>query len=157
MMPQFHLLLSLSLSRERDREGENKRHVVSHYQVASHPSTSLFPPGHFVYLEATPVGLKGDKARMRSSVWKESSAACKLSFWYYISHMSSGTIRVLIKVKRQRMHLFYLADEANWSHLCRKRLDCRNTRRLRELVCLFTVVSPREENNGLFDPARFSH
>lgn len=55
--------------------------------------------GHFVYLEATPVGLKGDKAHMRSSVWKESSATCKLSFWYYISHVSSGTIRVLIKTE----------------------------------------------------------
>lgn len=63
------------------------------------------PSGHFVYLEATPVGLKGDKARMRSSVWKESSATCKLSFWYYISHMSLGTIRVLVKVNSQNMHL----------------------------------------------------
>lgn len=55
--------------------------------------------GHFVSLEPTPVGLKGDKAHMRSSVWKESSAICKLSFWYYISHKASGTIRVLIKVR----------------------------------------------------------
>ncbi|KAG7224989.1 hypothetical protein INR49_014906, partial [Caranx melampygus] len=53
--------------------------------------------GHFVYLEATPVGFKGDKAHIRSSVWKESSAICKLSFWYYISHKASGTIRLLIK------------------------------------------------------------
>ncbi|XP_060950156.1 MAM and LDL-receptor class A domain-containing protein 1 [Limanda limanda] len=53
--------------------------------------------GHFVYLEATPVGLKGDKAHIRSCVWKESSAICKLSFWYYISHKALGTIRVLIK------------------------------------------------------------
>lgn len=36
---------------------------------------------------------------MRSSVWKESSAICKLSFWYYISHKASGRIRVLIKVR----------------------------------------------------------
>uniref|UniRef100_A0AAQ5YMQ9 MAM domain-containing protein n=1 Tax=Amphiprion ocellaris TaxID=80972 RepID=A0AAQ5YMQ9_AMPOC len=55
--------------------------------------------GHFVYLEATPVGLKGDKAHIRSSVWKESSAICKLSFWYYISHKASGTIRLLIKME----------------------------------------------------------
>ncbi|XP_054622204.1 MAM and LDL-receptor class A domain-containing protein 1 isoform X4 [Dunckerocampus dactyliophorus] len=53
--------------------------------------------GHFLYLEATPVGLKGDKAHIRTSVWKESSAICKLSFWYYISHKASGTIRLLIK------------------------------------------------------------
>ncbi|XP_024910376.1 MAM and LDL-receptor class A domain-containing protein 1 isoform X3 [Cynoglossus semilaevis] len=53
--------------------------------------------GHFVYLEATPVGLRGDKVHMRSSVWKESSAICRLTFWYYISHKASGTIRLLIK------------------------------------------------------------
>ncbi|KAM4605935.1 MAM and LDL-receptor class A domain-containing protein 1 [Polymixia lowei] len=55
--------------------------------------------GHFVYLEATPVGLKGDKAHIKSSVWKESSVICKLSFWYYISHKASGTIRLLIKTE----------------------------------------------------------
>lgn len=72
-------------------------------QCLSPSSLSLIslPLGHFVYLEATPVGLKGDKAHIRSSVWKESSAICKLSFWYYISHKASGTIRLLIKV----MHL----------------------------------------------------
>uniref|UniRef100_A0A8C5HM61 MAM and LDL-receptor class A domain-containing protein 1-like n=1 Tax=Gouania willdenowi TaxID=441366 RepID=A0A8C5HM61_GOUWI len=52
--------------------------------------------GHFMYLEATPVGLRGDKAHIRSSVWKESSPICKLSFWYYISHKASGTIRLFI-------------------------------------------------------------
>lgn len=65
------------------------------------PRCCLLSPlslGHFVYLEATPVGLKGDKAHIRSSVWKESSIICKLSFWYYISHVASGTIRLLIKV-----------------------------------------------------------
>ncbi|KAJ8279818.1 hypothetical protein COCON_G00068840 [Conger conger] len=54
--------------------------------------------GHFVYLEATPVGLKGDKAHMRSSVWKESSSTCKLTFWYYISSKAHGVIRLLVKV-----------------------------------------------------------
>ncbi|XP_035268745.1 MAM and LDL-receptor class A domain-containing protein 1 isoform X1 [Anguilla anguilla] len=54
--------------------------------------------GHFVYLEATPVGLKGDKAHMRSSVWKESSVTCKLTFWYYISSKATGAIRLLVKV-----------------------------------------------------------
>ncbi|XP_041817770.1 MAM and LDL-receptor class A domain-containing protein 1 [Chelmon rostratus] len=61
--------------------------------------TWLDESGHFVYLEATPVGLKGDKARIRSSVWKESSAICKLSFWYFISHKATGTIRLLIKTE----------------------------------------------------------
>jgi len=60
-------------------------------------SLSLYT-GHFVYLAATPVGLKGDKAHMRSSVWKESSATCKLAFWYYISEKATGIIRLYIKV-----------------------------------------------------------
>ncbi|XP_037829280.1 MAM and LDL-receptor class A domain-containing protein 1 isoform X2 [Kryptolebias marmoratus] len=62
--------------------------------------------GHFVYLEATPVGLKGDKAHVRSSVWKESSALCKLSFWYYISHKATGTIRLLIKTENNLMEMW---------------------------------------------------
>ncbi|XP_068566038.1 MAM and LDL-receptor class A domain-containing protein 1 isoform X1 [Cebidichthys violaceus] len=61
--------------------------------------TLMDESGHFLYLEAMPVGLKGDKAHIRSSVWKESSAICKLSFWYYISHTASGTIRLLIKTE----------------------------------------------------------
>uniref|UniRef100_A0A8C3AYV8 MAM and LDL receptor class A domain containing 1 n=1 Tax=Cyclopterus lumpus TaxID=8103 RepID=A0A8C3AYV8_CYCLU len=61
--------------------------------------TLLDESGHFFYLEATPVGLKGDKAHIRSSAWKESSAICKLSFWYYISQVASGTIRLLIKTE----------------------------------------------------------
>ncbi|CAN9506358.1 unnamed protein product [Ophioblennius macclurei] len=61
--------------------------------------TLMNESGHFVFLEATPIGLKGDKAHMRSSVLKESSVTCKLSFWYYISHMASGTIRLFIKTE----------------------------------------------------------
>ncbi|XP_068438273.1 MAM and LDL-receptor class A domain-containing protein 1 [Clinocottus analis] len=61
--------------------------------------TLMDESGHFFYLEATPVGLKGDKTHIRSSAWKESSAICKLSFWYYISHVASGTIRLLIKTE----------------------------------------------------------
>ncbi|XP_060920427.1 MAM and LDL-receptor class A domain-containing protein 1 isoform X3 [Labrus mixtus] len=64
-----------------------------------HDHTLMDENGHFIYLEATPVGLKGDKAHISSSVWKESSTLCKLSFWYYISHKSSGTIRLLIKTE----------------------------------------------------------
>uniref|UniRef100_H3APF0 MAM and LDL receptor class A domain containing 1 n=1 Tax=Latimeria chalumnae TaxID=7897 RepID=H3APF0_LATCH len=69
-------------------------------------SQSLRPPsdhtlgneiGHFLYLEATPVGLRGDKAHMKTSKWKESSAICKLMFWYYISTKTTGVIRILIK------------------------------------------------------------
>ncbi|KAM8881350.1 MAM and LDL-receptor class A domain-containing protein 1 [Synchiropus picturatus] len=63
--------------------------------------TQMDENGHFLYLEATPVGLKGDKAHVRSSVWMESSAICKLSFWYYISHKALGTIRLLVKTENE--------------------------------------------------------
>uniref|UniRef100_UPI00398F495B MAM and LDL-receptor class A domain-containing protein 1-like n=1 Tax=Pristiophorus japonicus TaxID=55135 RepID=UPI00398F495B len=56
--------------------------------------------GHFIYLEAIPGGLRGDKAHMRSSMWKESSAKCTLSFWYYMSRKATGLIRVLIQTDK---------------------------------------------------------
>ncbi|XP_039982288.1 MAM and LDL-receptor class A domain-containing protein 1 [Xiphias gladius] len=68
--------------------------------------TLMDEKGHFVYLEATPVGVSGDKAHIRSSVWKESSAICKLIFWYYISHKASGTIRLLIKTENNLLEVW---------------------------------------------------
>ncbi|XP_051872139.1 MAM and LDL-receptor class A domain-containing protein 1 [Pristis pectinata] len=56
--------------------------------------------GHFLYLEAIPGGLRGDKVHLRSSVWKESSAKCTLSFWYFMSQKATGLIRVLIKTSK---------------------------------------------------------
>uniref|UniRef100_A0A8C9QUX0 MAM and LDL receptor class A domain containing 1 n=1 Tax=Scleropages formosus TaxID=113540 RepID=A0A8C9QUX0_SCLFO len=53
--------------------------------------------GHFVYLQATPIGLRGDKAHMKSSVWKKSSPTCKLTFWYYLSSKATGIMRLLVK------------------------------------------------------------
>ncbi|XP_058525682.1 MAM and LDL-receptor class A domain-containing protein 1 [Ochotona princeps] len=75
--------------------------------VGSHQS--LRPPedhtlgnenGHFIYLEATPMGLRGEKAHLKSPVWQESSAACTLSFWYFISTKATGSIHVLIKTEK---------------------------------------------------------
>ncbi|XP_017724713.1 PREDICTED: MAM and LDL-receptor class A domain-containing protein 1 isoform X2 [Rhinopithecus bieti] len=75
--------------------------------VGSHQS--LRPPkdhtlgnenGHFMYLEATPVGLRGDKAHIRSTMWRESSAACTMSFWYFISAKATGSIQILIKTEK---------------------------------------------------------
>uniref|UniRef100_A0A3B3ZF93 MAM domain-containing protein n=1 Tax=Periophthalmus magnuspinnatus TaxID=409849 RepID=A0A3B3ZF93_9GOBI len=75
--------------------------------------------GHFVYLEATPVGLRGDKAHIRSSMWKESSAVCKLSFWYYISHKASGTIRLLIKTENNLIEMWSKTGHQGnfWNHV----------------------------------------
>ncbi|XP_027784436.2 MAM and LDL-receptor class A domain-containing protein 1 [Marmota flaviventris] len=56
--------------------------------------------GHFMYLEATPVGLRGDKAHFKSAAWQESSSACTMSFWYFISAKATGSIQVLIKTDK---------------------------------------------------------
>uniref|UniRef100_A0A8C5VYQ1 MAM and LDL-receptor class A domain-containing protein 1 n=1 Tax=Microcebus murinus TaxID=30608 RepID=A0A8C5VYQ1_MICMU len=75
--------------------------------VGSHQS--LRPPrdhtlgnenGHFMYLEATPVGLRGEKAHFKSTAWPESSAACTMSFWYFISAKATGSIQILIKTEK---------------------------------------------------------
>ncbi|XP_077160334.1 MAM and LDL-receptor class A domain-containing protein 1 [Paroedura picta] len=55
--------------------------------------------GHFLYLEATSVGVRGEKAHLKSSKWKESSTTCGLSFWYYTSSKATGQIQLLIKVE----------------------------------------------------------
>ncbi|OPJ81745.1 MAM and LDL-receptor class A domain-containing protein 1 [Patagioenas fasciata monilis] len=69
-------------------------------------SQSLRPPedhtfgnrtGHFLYLEATAISLKNEKAHVKSSQWKESSRTCVMSFWYFMSSNATGHIRVLIK------------------------------------------------------------
>ncbi|XP_057354250.1 MAM and LDL-receptor class A domain-containing protein 1 [Manis pentadactyla] len=75
--------------------------------VGSHQS--LRPPkdhtlgngdGHFLYLEATPVGLQGEEAHLKSALWQESSAACTMSFWYFISTKATGSIQILIKTEK---------------------------------------------------------
>ncbi|KAL4699097.1 hypothetical protein H8959_011754, partial [Pygathrix nigripes] len=73
--------------------------------VGSHQS--LRPPkdhtlgnenGHFMYLEATPVGLRGDKAHIRSTMWRESSAACIMSFCWALMRSHQVTEKGLSKV-----------------------------------------------------------
>ncbi|XP_049561475.1 MAM and LDL-receptor class A domain-containing protein 1 [Orcinus orca] len=56
--------------------------------------------GHFLYLEATPVGLRGEEAHLKSGLWQETSAACTMSFWYFISTKATGSIQVLIKTEK---------------------------------------------------------
>ncbi|KAM9682891.1 MAM and LDL-receptor class A domain-containing protein 1 isoform 2-T2 [Dama dama] len=56
--------------------------------------------GHFLYLEATPVGLRGEEAHLKSGLWQESSAACTMSFWYFISTKATGSIQILIKTEK---------------------------------------------------------
>lgn len=56
--------------------------------------------GHFLYLEATPVGLRGEEAHLKSGLWQESSAACTMNFWYFISTKATGSIQILIKTEK---------------------------------------------------------
>ncbi|XP_053571676.1 MAM and LDL-receptor class A domain-containing protein 1 [Bombina bombina] len=76
--------------------------------LGGHSSQSLKPPkdhtygtknGHFLYLETSADGLRGEKAHVKSSKWKESSMDCTLNFWYYMSSKATGQIRVLIKTE----------------------------------------------------------
>lgn len=63
----------------------------------SYPNPIL-SPGHFLYLEATPMGVQGEEAHLKSGLWQEASAACTMSFWYFISAKATGSIQILIKV-----------------------------------------------------------
>ncbi|XP_027656679.2 MAM and LDL-receptor class A domain-containing protein 1 [Falco cherrug] len=53
--------------------------------------------GKFLYLEATAISLKNEKAHVKSSRWKESSVTCVMSFWYFRSSKAMGYTQVLIK------------------------------------------------------------
>ncbi|XP_044196224.1 MAM and LDL-receptor class A domain-containing protein 1 isoform X2 [Thunnus albacares] len=100
--------------------------------------------GHFVYLEATPVGLKGDKAHIRSSVWKESSAICKLSFWYYISHKATGTIRLLIQTESDLREVWNKTGHQGnkWN---RAEIPLR---KLRNFMVIFEGIRSRDVSGG---------
>ncbi|XP_012787433.2 MAM and LDL-receptor class A domain-containing protein 1 [Sorex araneus] len=91
--------------------------------VGSHQS--LRPPrdhtrgdenGHFLYLEATPVGLRGEKAHLRSAAWRESSAACTLSFWYFISAKATGSIQILVKTKKGLSKVWQESEQDSHNH-----------------------------------------
>ncbi|XP_029442905.1 MAM and LDL-receptor class A domain-containing protein 1 [Rhinatrema bivittatum] len=82
-------------------------------------SQSLRPPrdhtlgnenGHFMYLEATPVGLRGEKAHLKSSNWKESSTTCTMSFWYYMSSKATGRIHVLVKTDDRLSEIWRVSE-----------------------------------------------
>ncbi|KAM3929531.1 MAM and LDL-receptor class A domain-containing protein 1 isoform 2-T2 [Leptodactylus fuscus] len=76
--------------------------------LGEHSSWSQRPPmdhtlgsedGKFLYLETSYVGLRGEKAHLKSSKWKESGRGCILRFWYYMSSKATGQIRVLLKTE----------------------------------------------------------
>ncbi|XP_061122045.1 MAM and LDL-receptor class A domain-containing protein 1 isoform X2 [Syngnathus typhle] len=123
------------------------------WSLGSGSAQSVRPPydhtlndesGHFLYLEATPVGLKGDKAHISSSQWKESSSICKLSFWYYISHKASGTIRLLVKTENAMWEAWNKTGHQGngW-----KRAEVA-LRRLRNFRLIFEGVRWRDVSGG---------
>uniref|UniRef100_A0AAY4DRE8 MAM domain-containing protein n=1 Tax=Denticeps clupeoides TaxID=299321 RepID=A0AAY4DRE8_9TELE len=100
--------------------------------------------GHFVYLEVTPTGLKGDKAHMRSSVWKESSATCKLTFYYFISHKAKGTIHLFVKTENNQWEVWTNEERAGegW-----RRAEVP-LRKLRNFQLIFEGVRSRDISGG---------
>lgn len=44
------------------------------------------------------MGVQGEEAHLKSGLWQEASAACTMSFWYFISAKATGSIQILIKV-----------------------------------------------------------
>ncbi|KAK1796939.1 hypothetical protein P4O66_008252, partial [Electrophorus voltai] len=108
-----------------------------------HDHTLMNENGHFIYLAATPVGLKGDKAHMRSSVWKESSTTCKLSFWYYISHKATGVIRLFLKMQREVKELWM--EQTTMPVWRRAEVPLRN---LRNFELIFEAERARDVSGG---------
>ncbi|KAG8443235.1 hypothetical protein GDO86_011877, partial [Hymenochirus boettgeri] len=69
--------------------------------------------GHFLFLETSPVGLRGEKAHVKSSKLRESSAHCTMNFWYYMSTKATGTIRVLLKTDNKLSILWGDSERPN--------------------------------------------
>ncbi|CAL8312591.1 unnamed protein product [Merluccius merluccius] len=100
--------------------------------------------GHFLYLASTPVGLQGDKAHMRSSVWRVSGPLCRLSFWYYISHDASGTIRLLVKTEEALQEVWRSPEELGSSW---RRAEVRLSRR-RNFQVIFEAIRTQDVWGG---------
>ncbi|XP_056317933.1 MAM and LDL-receptor class A domain-containing protein 1 isoform X2 [Danio aesculapii] len=108
-----------------------------------HDHTFENESGNFVYLAATPVGLKGDKAHMRSSVWKQSSATCKLAFWYYISEKATGIIRLFIKTENELREVW--TERQMHREWRRAEVSLKN---LRNFILIFEAVRTRDVSGG---------
>ncbi|XP_057191697.1 MAM and LDL-receptor class A domain-containing protein 1 [Triplophysa rosa] len=110
----------------------------------SHDHTLKNESGYFAYMAATPAGLKGDKAHMRSSVWKESSARCKLSFWYYISEKATGIIRLFIKTENELREVW--TQQVMYEEWRRAEVSLR---KLRNFILIFEAVRTRDVSGGV--------
>lgn len=120
--------------------------------IGSHQS--LRPPkdhtlgnenGHFLYLEATPVGLCGEEAHLKSAVFAESSAACTMSFWYFISAKATGSIQVLIKTE-EGLSKVWQESEQNSGDCWQKAVILLG--RLRNFEVVFQGIRTRDLGGG---------
>ncbi|XP_077347057.1 MAM and LDL-receptor class A domain-containing protein 1 isoform X1 [Lithobates pipiens] len=75
--------------------------------------------GHFLSLETSLVGLRGEKAHIKGVTWKESGENCTLSFWYYMSPKATGQIRVLIKTETSLKNVWGESEnqDAKWNEV----------------------------------------
>ncbi|XP_043921445.1 MAM and LDL-receptor class A domain-containing protein 1 [Protopterus annectens] len=100
--------------------------------------------GHFLFLEATPLGLKGDKAHLRSSKWKESGTFCTMTFWYYITAKVTGLIRVLVKTERSLSEVWSkTGNHGDEWHIAEVSL-----RRLRNFEVIFEGIRTQDFGGG---------
>ncbi|XP_055063524.2 MAM and LDL-receptor class A domain-containing protein 1 isoform X1 [Misgurnus anguillicaudatus] len=108
-----------------------------------HDHTFKNGSGHFAYMSATPAGLNGDKAHMRSSVWKESSARCKLVFWYYISEKARGVIQLFIKTENELKQIW--TQQEMYEGWIRAEVPLK---KLRNFILIFEAVRSRDVSGG---------
>ncbi|XP_031229155.1 MAM and LDL-receptor class A domain-containing protein 1 [Mastomys coucha] len=101
--------------------------------------------GHFMYLEATPVGLHGDKAHFKSATWQESSAACTMSFWYFISTKATGSIQVLIKTDKGLWEVWQQSEPEPGNHWLRATILLG---KLRNFEVIFQGIRTRDLGGG---------
>ncbi|XP_072269512.1 MAM and LDL-receptor class A domain-containing protein 1 [Pyxicephalus adspersus] len=100
--------------------------------------------GYFLSLETSLGGLRGEKAHIKSTKWKESGEDCTLSFWYYMSSKATGQIRVLIKTETGLKKVWGQSEspDAKWNQV-KIRLG-----KLRHFEVIFEGVRTRDFGGG---------
>ncbi|XP_040501291.1 MAM and LDL-receptor class A domain-containing protein 1 [Ursus maritimus] len=101
--------------------------------------------GHFLYLEATPVGLRGEEAHLKSAMWQESSAACTLSFWYFISARATGAFQILIKTEKGLSRVWQESEQNSGDHWQRAVILLG---KLRNFEVIFQGIRTRDLGGG---------
>ncbi|XP_072010896.1 MAM and LDL-receptor class A domain-containing protein 1 [Engystomops pustulosus] len=100
--------------------------------------------GHYLYLETSYVGLRGEKAHLKSSKWKESGRDCMLRFWYYMSSKATGQIHVFLKTEKNLTKVWGESEnpDARWN-----KVEIR-LGKLRHFEVIFEGVRIRDFGGG---------